>query len=358
MWSIICLKMRLTAMNNDELFSKVKITDRGAVCLGKSLVCDGFEPGYHAAAFTHIHSDHISNSFETCMHQYKVHASKITGDLLEAITEDTYTGRTQFRRIDYDCPQLIKFNKCGDYLTLLESKHMLGSSQVLLQTHDNLTLLYSGDISPDDHPPKCDILAIDSTHGDPRFDKIIDNDSLERRMSDIVVESIDSKKPVCIHAHRGQLQNTMHILSEDSRILPDVKFLTSKINLRVADVYRNYEVNIKNLVDFESYEGQNIRYGDYPWIEFRSNFRHTRPEDRGHMISIHVGGGFGNATITHVDNKYRIASNSHAEFSDLLRYVKEADPQIVVVDNYRTPLGKTLAEKINEIGYAARAMPN
>ena len=156
-------------MNKDELFSQVKITDSGAICLGKSLVCDGFERGYHAAVFTHIHADHISNSFETCMHQYKVHASKITGDLLEAITNDTYSGRTQFNRINYGCPQLIKFNDRGDFLTLLESKHMLGSSQVLLHTHDNLKLLYSGDISPQDHPPKCDVLVIDSTHGEPRF---------------------------------------------------------------------------------------------------------------------------------------------------------------------------------------------
>ena len=345
-------------MNNDELFSQVKITESGAVCLGKSLVCDGFEHGYHAAAFTHIHSDHISNSFETCMHQYMVHTSKITGDLLEAITKDTYSGRTQFNRIDYDCPQSIKFNDRGDYLTLLESKHMLGSSQVLLETHDNLKLFYSGDISPDDHPPKCDVLAIDSTHGDPRFDKIIDNNSLERRMSDIVVESIDNKKPVCIHAHRGQLQNIMHVLSKDSRILPDVKFLASNTDLQVADVYSRYGVKIKRIVDLQSYEGENITHNDYPWVEFRSTLQYTRPEKRGQMTSIQICGGFGNATIRHDGDKHWIASNSHAEFSELLRYVEKADPQIVVVDNYRTSLGKTLADKINEIGYTARAMPN
>ena len=344
-------------MNNDELFSKVKITENGTVCLGKSLVCDGFEQGYHAAAFTHIHSDHVSNSFETCMHQYRVYTSKITGDLLEAITEDTYSGRTQFNRIDYDYPQLIKFNDHGDYLTLLESKHMLGSSQVFLLTHDKLKLLYSGDISPNDHPPKCDILVIDSTHGDPRFDKVIDNASLKRRMSDIAVESIDNKKPVCIHANRGQLQRIMHILSEDSRILSPVKFLTSSIDLQVAEVYNRYGVKIKNLIDLKSYEGENIVHGDYPWIEFRTIMKYTRSEQLGQMTSIHVSGGFGNATIKHEGNKYWIASNSHAEFSELLRYVREADPQIVVTDNYRTSLGKGLAERINEIGYTAKAMP-
>ncbi len=344
-------------MNNNELFSKVKITERGAVCLGKSLVCDGFEPDYHAAAFTHIHSDHVSDSFETCMHQYNVYASKITGDLLEAITEDTYSGRTQFKRIDYGAPQLIKFNDHGDYLELLESKHMLGSSQVLLHTHDQLKLLYSGDISPDDHPPKCDVLVIDSTHGDPRFDKIIDSDSLERRLLDIVVESIDTKKPVCIHAHRGQLQDIMHILSNDSRILPEVKFLTSSTDLQIAEVYCRNGVEIKSLIDLQSYEGETITSNGYPWVEFRPTLQFTRPEDRGQMTGIHVCGGFGNATIRADGNKHWIASDSHAEFSDLLRYVREADPQVVVVDNRRSSLGKTLAEKINEIGYESKAMP-
>ena len=89
---------------------------------------------------------------------------------------------------------------------------MLGSSQVFLQTHDKLKIAYSGDISPLDTPQKCDILVIDSTHGDPRFDKIIDGKSLERRLVDIVIDAIDNGKPVCVHAHRGRLQHIMHLL--------------------------------------------------------------------------------------------------------------------------------------------------
>ena len=54
-------------MNDKELLSKIRISENGAICLDKSLVCDGFASGYDNAAFTHIHSDHVDKYFDTCM---------------------------------------------------------------------------------------------------------------------------------------------------------------------------------------------------------------------------------------------------------------------------------------------------
>ncbi|MGY5147882.1 MAG: hypothetical protein ACW9W4_07785 [Candidatus Nitrosopumilus sp. bin_7KS] len=345
-------------MNDQELFSQVKITDSGAICLGKSIVCDGFEPGYQAAVFTHIHSDHISDSFETCMHQYDVYTSKITGELLESITEDTYIARTQLHRIDYDSPQMIKFNGNGDLMTLLESNHMLGSSQVFLQTYDKLKILYSGDISPNDHPPKCDVLVIDSTHGDPRFDKIIDNQSLERRLLEIVTESIDNGKPVCVHAHRGRLQHIMHLLSNHVDIPETVSFLGSHVDNQVAQVYAKYGIGIRPLIDTESYEAEEITHDSYPWIEFRPTPTMTKREEREQMTSLTMMGGFGKAIMRHDGEKYWMASDEHAEFSDLLRYVKEANPRIVITDGSRASFGNKLSEEITtRLGIPSKSLP-
>ena len=345
-------------MNDDELFYKVRITDTGAICLGESLVCDGIEKNYHAAVFTHIHSYHASDDFERCMHQYAVYTSKLTSELLEAITEDTYLGRTQLHLIPYEKPEMIKFNDKGDLLTLFESKHMLGSSQVFLQTHDKLKIAYSGDISPLDTPQKCDILVIDSTHGDPRFDKIIDGKSLERRLVDIVIDAIDNGKPVCVHAHRGRLQHIMHLLSENSDIPDSIPFLSPSTDVRISKIYDKFGIKIKPIIEISSYEGSGITSDDYPWVEFRTDAHEIPQENRGQVRRIVMMGGFGKAVMQHDGEKYWLASDEHAEFSSLLKYVNDAEPRIVITDNFRTSFGFTLAEKIVEkLGIKAKSLP-
>lgn len=344
-------------MNRDDLFDQVMVTPSGAVCL-KSIVCDGFEPCFHAAAFTHVHSDHISGSFETCMGRYHIYVSKITRDLLESITGDTYRGRTQLHTVDYGKPTEINYDNKVDYLTLFESGHMLGSSQVFLETHDKLRILYSGDVSSDDLPPECDILVMDSTHGDPRFDRIIDSRSLERRMCDAVRDSIFEKKPVRIHAHRGRLQHIMHILSVSGTVPETIPFLSGEIDKQMAQIYRKYGYEIRELVDRKSYDGDNIVYGNYPWVEFVAS-THTIPrEENGEVTSINMIGGFGKATMRHEGNRYWIAADDHAEFSDLLSYVRKANPDVVVTDNYRGSYGVTLAGQIKtRLGIATKSLP-
>ena len=191
----------------EDLFRRAKITSDGAISLGGVLVCDGYEKGHKAAAFTHIHHDHMGNNFGTCMHNYPVYVSKITGDLLKAITDDNYFYRTQLHIIDYEEPQCIPAGGHANYLTLLESSHVLGASQILLQTNDG-SVLYSGDISPNDRPRKCDVLVIDSTHGSLRFNKHVDGGSLERRLVDAVLDSLLNKKNLCAYMLIVESYNT------------------------------------------------------------------------------------------------------------------------------------------------------
>lgn len=341
----------------DDLLANVRITRDGAIGL-KSVVCDGFEPGYRAAAFTHAHSDHTSDSFESCMHRYNVYVSKTTRDLLEAIKNDIYRGRTQLHTLDYGSPAPINYGGKMDYLTLYESKHMLGSSQVFLEMHDRTKLLYSGDISPKDNPQKCDVLVIDSTHGDPRFDKAVDGKSLEERLHDAVTGAIFEKKPVCIHAHRGQLQHIMGILSSSEDIPSTVQFLTTDVEMRVAAVYSKYGLKMRTLVKLGSYDADEIIYESYPWIEFSSSLHLSERERTGRMVPVTVSGRPGKVTMTQDQEKYWIVSDAHAEFSFLLDYVRKASPRAVITDNARGGYGKKLAEQIRtKLGIHAVASP-
>ena len=346
-------------MADADLFEQIKITSDGAVCLGRSLVCDGFEPKLCAAVFTHIHHDHIGRAFGKCMHQYQVYASKTTSDLLEALTEDEYRHRTQFKAIEYGDPHPLKCGVHTDYVTLIESTHMLGSSQVLLTTHDGLKILYSGDISPQDRPPQCDILVIDSTHGTPHLDKKLDNESMERRLVDHVWGKLASKKPVCIHAHRGKLQQLMQLLSKYEEISVDIPFLTNKIDIRVAKVYQKYGYDLRDLVDLHEYEGEKIITEEYPWIEFTVSMNKTPRERKGRVSSIYVTGSYGNVPMSQDDEDMWMASNEHAEFNGILEYVKVAEPRVVVTDGSRALHGKTLADEIrSKLGIPSKHMPD
>ena len=346
-------------MTENKLFDQVRITDEGAICLGRSLVCDGFASGYHAAAFTHIHHDHIGDAFNTCMHQYPVYVSKITGELLEAITEDIYRSRTQFRVVDYDSPQYIQIDGHADYLKLIESNHILGSSQIMLTTYDKIKILYSGDISPDDEPPECDVLVIDSTHGSPNLDKKIDTESLERRFLDAIINNIVNQKPVCIHANRGNLQHLMHLLSMHHDIGIDIPFLARKIDMNVAAVYDKYGFKIRKLTDVTEYEGEEITSGDYPWIEFTASMDLTQREKQSRVSRVTVSGSYGSVVMKQNEKQCWIASNTHAQFTDILEYVQKAQPQVVVTDGSRTGHGLKLAEIIqSNFGIPSKTMPS
>lgn len=344
---------------SDDLFTRVHVTTEGAVCLGGVLVCDGYENGYSAAAFTHIHNDHVGDNFGTCMHNYPVYVSKITGDLVKAVTNDSYYHRTQLHVVDYESPQSIRTKDRVSYLTLQESSHVLGSSQVLLQTSDGIKLLYSGDISPTDKPPKCDVLVVDSTHGSAYFDKKIDSGSLERRLTEAVLDNIDMKKPVCIHAHRGKLQHLMNVLSCNPSMPSDVKFLSDHVDKRLASVYCKYGKKIRDIIILDSYEGSEIMCNGYPWIEFRSTMRRTIKEKTQSVSRVTVSGSYGNATIRQNGEDLWVASDEHAELAGILEYIKNADPQIVVTDNSnRTKNGLTLAEIISsKLNIPSRPMP-
>ena len=347
-------------MADSDLFNRVKITMDGTISIGGVLVCDGYEKGHSAAAFTHIHRDHIGSNFGTCMHNYPVYVSKITGDLLRAITGDSYSHRTQLHVVDYGSPQCILTENHCSYLTLIESSHVLGASQILLHTSDDIKVLYSGDISPDDHPHKCDVLIVDSTHGSVHFNKQIDSGSLERRLADAVLDNLlNKKKPVCIHAHRGKLQYLMSMLSGHPEMPSDVKFLSDKIDIRVAGVYCKYGASVRDVVTLNSYEGDEIRCGDYPWLEFRSTMDYTLKEKNQSVTRVTVSGNLGSSTIRQNGEAWWVASDEHAELDGVVKYVKNAEPKVVITDNScRTKNGDTLAYIIkSRLGIPTKSMP-
>jgi len=152
------LKRGYNMKETDELFKLATITLTGAVLLGKSVVCDGYSEGRTTAVFTHIHKDH-SEAVPTCLGRCdNVYSSKPTLDMLKSLYGEHVGRRFNFEAIDYNSSRMPESEK----ITLLESRHMLGAAQVLVETSNQIKLVYSSDFtSKDSIPHKCNVLVIE-----------------------------------------------------------------------------------------------------------------------------------------------------------------------------------------------------
>lgn len=343
-------------MEENELFNKASITKNGAVLLGDTIVCDGYDDSRRTAVFTHIHTDH-TKFFETalgkCSENY---VTRPTFELLVALKGDYLKLRNNLHALNFG----VSIMPSNEKITLLESQHILGSCQVLVETSDGVKINYTSDFTyPNTKPVKCDVLVLDSTHGDPRFGTIVDRESTERRFIDIVKEEIRRGQPVCVRAHRGRLQYVMHLVS--ATIHDDIPFLTSKDDAKIIPVYRKYGMPIRNTLTLDSWEGKKITKGTYPYVEFRTFGSSMTLKEESGMRRVLLAGlsSSGGTTIRdNGNNVFQLEFADHANYQTIMDYVQKATPKVVITDNYRGTMGKTLAERINtELGIPTKSMP-
>jgi len=58
------------------------------------------------------------------------------------------------------------------------------------------------------------------------------------------------------------------------------------------------------------------------------------------------------------ENEYVVALSDHSDFNELIRYVKESKPKLVITDNYRAGDAVTLAREIQkQLNIPARPLP-
>jgi putative mRNA 3-end processing factor len=339
-------------MNCDEALKVAKILNDGSVLAGTSVVCDGYSEDRTTAVFTHIHNDHIS-LFETALNKCdKILVTKPTWDMLVTLKGDALRYRDYFTALDFHSSF---FNRFGDKITLYPSNHILGSCQVLIQSDDK-RILYSGDFNfPDIEVVKCDILILDSTHGDPRFNLVYNKDSLCNRLVDLVQEEIEQGKPVLIKAHRGRMQEVMSLL--DNKLISAVKYLADEKDIKLMQVYNKYGIPcMREIITTNSNPTANriINYGingGLPFIHFCPIGAHMEEEDYG-VMTIRLSSDtkvFGGYAIREIgNNKYVLDLSDHASYENILNYVKATGAKCVITDNARTKNGLTLASAIEK----------
>ena len=349
-------------MDEDTVRKYAKIKQDGSILLGNNTVCDGADSAREIGVFTHIHRDH-TELFNKAMHECsQIFVSLPTLDLLAALDQDfpstvsteCYFKGRHIHPLNFDTPIVPKIdNTYGDKITLFASKHILGSSQVLVETTDGTRIVYTGDFGPDVTPIPCDILVIDSTHGDPMFNTVVDRASLERRLAECVDEEIRKGKSIMIRAHRGRLQYIMHLLSNE--IPRQTKFLCHPTDIKLINVYEKYGMPIRGCINFKSWIGEDIHDSNTQYVEFRSHGQGEHPlENTDKMTVFSMGGRYlgGGTVIRHNPScDYSLEFMDHANYDSIIEYVRKADPKYVVTDHVRGKQGEKLARDLNARGF-------
>lgn len=341
-------------MNWDIPFleQKASITRQGAVLLGRYVVCDGFEWDRKIAIVTHIHSDHTVH-FERCLGYYDlIFCSPETKELLITLEGDWLRLRRNLISLPYENPYSYK-EEC---ITLHPARHILGSSQVLVEDQDGVRIVCTGDFDfPTTNPIEADVLVLDATFGDPTQVAKHSRDEIIECLVSTVKKELETSS-VCILSHRGKLQQVMNILNDTGLTIP---FLCEHDIFEMCETYQNCGVNMGSVLSLKDNAAQEVIERGERHITFHLLGRKLELLPPIHYTKIRVSRWGTTESFYRVADDYCIvALSDHADFNGILEYVRQSRPKLVITDNYRAGSADSLAQAIrNELHIEAKAMP-
>ncbi len=329
----------------------VDVLASGAVCLGSTVVCDGFVPGYRFRVQTHLHDDHMVD-FDTSKGLQDLFLSPETFALLVAERNAELEDRINLHRVPrgtrYELPD-------GSLLILLPSGHMLGACQVALELPTGLRLGYSGDFSwPLDEVIEVDVLVVDSTYGSPESVREYTQAAAEQCLIKVVCGRLRHGS-VHVNAYRGTIERVLNLLGGNV----GVPILASRQLIREAAVYQRYGFAAEGLVPIDS-PGGRAAMRDRGYVRLYSKgdgFGSEQIEGTSVTISAYMADRKHPLTI-YTDRCYKVALSNHADFDGTLAYVAATKARRVVTDNTRNH-GLQLATAIsNHLGTPAEPSSN
>ena len=323
---------------------KPSVTPRGAVLLGCNVAADGHQRGRLVRVVTHAHADHMLDLDKSVRESLFIAATDVTLEMMRIIGYRVPPEKA----VPLAYGASVEFD--GERITMLKARHIAGSSQVLVETPEG-SFGYTGDFKMPGTPPMkgLDVLVIDATYGSPRLQRRWGEwDAIAALIE--VIERFINEGPVWLYGYHGKLQEVMAQLRMRGIWHP---FKADPTTLRLAEVASKfYRINLDPV---EPYTGGLV---SDPYIIFI----HTRrlPNYR-RMPGIHVRltGWELRAPAVKVDERLiNVSFSDHATFREIIEYVEEASPRMVVVDAYRGREARVTARFIREVlGIKAEASP-
>jgi putative mRNA 3-end processing factor len=338
-------------LNIEILKEKIRITEDGTIIIGGNISCDGSSIDKPVSVISHAHGDHTKHFESALSYCSHVITSAQTKDLLIAERGSWLRWRRNFIGLSYDDPFDVSQN---ERVKLFPVKHVLGASQVLVETTAG-RVLYTGDFNyPNTNPIKTDILIMEATYGSPEDVRQQSERQLLNQFISLITEEIAQKKPVYVFAHPGKIQCLMSTLTNAGVKIP---FICGPKDFQWIEVYRRYGYTIGTVLQQGSPEATEIQKSGSPFISFH-RIGSTVPEAKD-FLKIRVSAFMAKEDFYELQpNYYVIALSDHADFNGLLEYVRRSEAQLVITDGSRCPKAYTLAREIKErLGIEALALP-
>ncbi len=263
--------------------------------------------------------------FSFVSHAHTDHAVKHKEILSTKETAKFYEhryGKAKFHILEYNHPKRIE----GLKVELFPSGHILGGAQILFEKN-GLRIVYTGDFklrgsltAKKAEIKKCDILILESTFGRPQY-VFPPIQAVHDQMADFV-ETTQKRggTPVFLAYSLGKAQEAMKILSKRGYRL-SVHGTISPI----AKIYEEFGVKFKN---WDCYKSGNLEDKVLivpPWIK-GSRMIENIPRKK---IAILTGWAIDPGAKNRFGVDEVIPLSDHADFSELMEYVKRAQPQKV-----------------------------
>jgi putative mRNA 3-end processing factor len=315
--------------------NKAMINEYGAVLLGKNVVCDAHSKR-PIRIVTHAHSDHLLGLEVSLAECQSVLATHETTGLIGAIKGKKYL--SSIKSLNYNSS--IEYE--GEKITFYPANHIIGSCQVLIEDSDGTRIVYTGDFKlPGAEIIQTDILVMEATYGNPNNIRGF-KDIVEDEFINLVTRSL-KEGAVYIFGYHGKLQEIIKILNEADINIPII--VPEKI-YEVVKVCNECGVKLKNCYLSKSKEGKQIQKGKF----FIGIYHIGSSEWVGKKATrIFLSGWEFDVPYRRIGNQeYLVALSDHADFEQLLEYVKYSRPSFVITDNYRVGDAKALAYEIKQ----------
>ena len=285
------------------------------------------------SVITHAHTDHLTPGG---------YMTPATEDFLR-IRRPTRSGR----RLHYHKNIELK----GATIRLHDAGHILGSAMIEATTPD-ATLVYTGDFNPNGglttnpiKPVDCDILVMESTYGDPRFDlppRGLVIDSLESWML-----SRSAEGPVALGAYPlGRAQELIHLANRNG--------LTPIVNAEIGALTAVYNAHGHDLTYAISgtERAANLDGVGAIHIVGRQDLKKGAP-----FATTHRAKGGSAAYLSGWCHRYsyfrsydidaQFALSDHASFSELIDYVETVQPRTVyTMHGANIPLATQIRQRL------------
>ncbi len=330
------------------MLAKARVAESGAVVLGEGIIADGHLPGATLRVVTHAHSDHLVGLRQSLREVSLIAATPLTLEVLEALGYRLPRSRTlpleHYAGIEVE----------GYRVELLPANHIPGAAQVLVEHPDGVRVGYTGDFKQPGTPimKDLDVLVIEATYGHPSHRRPWSRE-IEYLFADLVRDAL-AKGPVYVYAYHGKLQEAMRVLREQGI---DAPFVAPERVYRVAMIVKKYGVDVGEVLREGTPEAREVaRSGWYVYFTHISSRSARAPPNATRLIlsGWELSGPYRRAGR----NTWIVSFSDHADFDQLVEYVEEAKPRLLVVDGYREGSPHALASWVRRyLGIPAVVSP-